>query len=683
MSSNFPEEITHLKMVKEKLHDTLVKLEEKVAGYEEEYIESKRYIAGSWSEMDPMERFSNERSITQIEHAGNSAIKMRTKMEKLIDAPYFARMDFRYDGEDEAGQFYIGKFSFDDNNQMLIYDWRAPISGMYYDFELGRASYEAPVGSIEGDIIRKRQFKIKDGRMEYVLESAINIDDDVLQRELSHTSDEKMKSIIATIQKEQNQIIRNDQANVLIIQGVAGSGKTSIALHRVAYLLYRYKERLSANHVVIISPNKVFADYISNVLPELGEEPIMEVCFEDLAADELAGVLDYEGFADQMEPPASGWAERTLFKSGLSFITLADEYLAYADKAYFQPQECVFGNFIIPKDFIQGRYDAYKNRPIGERFAEITDDILNRIKTDNIQGHKIPTQNEVMKKLTAMFNVKNTLALYADFYTHINRPEMFVLVDKNKLEWADVFPYLYFKLFTEGVSKFQGIQHMVIDEMQDYTPIQYAVINRMFRCKKTILGDFGQSLNPYSLHTPSVFKDIFDQVEIVELNKSYRSTYEIIEFSKKIQRDQKIEPIERHGDEPDLISCNNRQSEWTVIKGKAASFQEGEYATLGILCKDLRQANALHQELSKEFHIHLLDAGSSRFAKGITITTIAMSKGLEFDEVIIPSANTETYHSAHDRSLLYVACTRAMHRLALTYHGEITELIAAGKPENH
>lgn len=676
MSLEFPEEIAHLKEIEKKLSNTFVRLEKSIANYEAEYREAKRYLSVNWNEIDAMERFSNERSITEIENAGNLSLEKCTKIKKLINSPYFARIDFQYYGEVEAEQIYIGSFSFtDNNNQILVYDWRAPISSMYYDHELGPASYQAPIGTIEGNIVLKRQFKIKNGQMEYALESAINIDDDILQRELSTTSDKKMQTIIATIQKEQNHIIRNDKANVLVIQGVAGSGKTSIALHRVAYLLYRYKDRLSADNVVIISPNKVFADYISNVLPELGEEPIDEISFEDIATTELSGVLEYERFTDHLESPSPTWIERSCFKSAPTFNVLINQYLEYVDKAYFKPQEFSFSHFTIPNDYIKKRYHAYKNHPILKPFAEMADDILERIKTDNIRGYKLPSRNEIIKKLTSFFKMKNTLALYIDFYTHIGKVEMFVPVSKNRLEWPDVFPYIYFKIFMEGISEFESIQHLVIDEMQDYTPIQYAVINRIFPCKKTILGDFGQVVNPYNFHSLDTFKDIFKDVDFVELNKSYRSTYEIIEFAKKIQNTQNIEPVVRHGDIPDLICCDSWQGELSAIKARIALFANGNYTTLGILCKNNQQAKNLHKELSVEYPIYLLDTNSTKFVNGITITTVFMSKGLEFDEVIIPYVNAKTYASDHDASLLYVACTRAMHKLSLSYHGGITKLI--------
>jgi len=676
MSVNFPEEIARLETVEEKLHNALAKLDETIAGHEKEYREGKRYLTANWNEIDSLEKFSNERSLMLIENAGNLTLERRTKIEKLINAPYFARIDFRYQEEPDAEPIYIGPFSFTDgSNQMLIYDWRAPISSMYYDYELGPASYEAPMGTIAGDIVLKRQFKIKNEQMEYALESAVNIDDDILQRELSSTSDEKMKTIIATIQKEQNKIIRNDKADTLVIQGVAGSGKTSIALHRVAYLLYRYKNQISADNVVIISPNKVFADYISNVLPELGEEPILETSFEEIAQTELSGLVKFKRFTDQMERLPAEWLERSSFKSSPAFVALLEEYLEYANHTCFTPQECVIGHFVIPKDYLWRRYDAYRNRPIYHRFAEMADDILDRIMSENIRGYKLPGRKQIIKKLIPMFQIKSTLELYAGFYRYIKKPEMFVFAGKDQLEWPDVFPCLYCKDFLEGIEKFRTIRHLVIDEMQDYTPIQYAVINRMFSCKKTILGDFGQAVNPYNRHSPEAFKAIFDPVDFIELTKSYRSTYEIMEFAKKIQDTQRIEPVKRHGEEPGLVRCDNWRAELAAVKENITAFLNGKYATLGILCKNSRLAKKLHQELSGEYAVYLLDANSDAFKNGITITTIFMSKGLEFDEVIIPCANAEMYSSEYDRGLLYVACTRAMHKLMLSYHGNVTKFL--------
>lgn len=674
------DEIKHMNMIMEKLKHSLEELNETVSRHEGEFKESMKYLWENRSGMDAMEIFSNEQSVSRIVNSGEFTVKRRDTIEKLIASPYFARIDFRLDAEDEAEQFYIGRFSYvDQKGNMLIYDWRAPISGMYYDFELGPAFYKAPVGMIEGEITLKRQFKIKNSTMEYALESAIGINDEVLQKELSHTSDQKMRNIIATIQKEQNQIIRNENANVMVIQGVAGSGKTSIALHRVAYFLYKYKDRLSAQNIMIISPNRVFADYISNVLPELGEEPVTETGFEDIAAELLHNSMDFEGFAEQIETILEGnnqrLAERIKFKSSFEFLSLLDEYLEFADENCFCPCDCSFGKITIPKDFIQMRYHALKAKPIFQRIEEIADNILEKMKVESRSERKLPGKKDVLKKLVSMLKVDSTLAFYTSFFEYIKRPELFVLKSSNKLEASDVYPYLYLKIYFEGIKGYDDIKHAVIDEMQDYTPVQFAVIKKLFHCRKTILGDFGQSVNTHNAISREDFVKLYENPECVTLTKSYRSTYEIIKFAQKIQN-HSIEPIERHGKEPEIIQCNDRVSELSVIDGMLEEFKKSGFATIGIICRSSRQAEEIYRELEKKHEVALLDSSSSKFANGIIITTIYMAKGLEFDEVIIPFVNSDVYQSKYDRSLLYIACTRAMHRLTMTYHGELTNILS-------
>lgn len=238
--------------------------------------------------MDHTEKVSVRQSINQVAIPGENAVAKKKRLRKLLESPYWGRIDFIEEDENKSNPIYIGIYSFFDEtlNTNTIHDWRAPISAMYYDFELGEAYYEAPSGRIEGNILLKRQYRIRNGKMEFMLENSVNIHDDILQKELSKSSDEKMKNIVATIQRDQNVIIRNETSRALIIQGVAGSGKTSIALHRIAFLLYRFKETITSKDILIISPNKVFADYISNVLPELGEEKIPEMGMEELQSDD-------------------------------------------------------------------------------------------------------------------------------------------------------------------------------------------------------------------------------------------------------------------------------------------------------------------------------------------------------------------------------------------------------------
>jgi DNA helicase-2/ATP-dependent DNA helicase PcrA len=548
---------------------------------------------------------------------------------------------------------------------------------MFYDDEIGPAGYDAPVGRIDGELTRKRQFKIKNGQMEYALESSVNIRDDILQRELSHTSNEKMKSIIATIQKEQNLIIRNEKAATLLIQGVAGSGKTSLALHRIAYLLYRCKDRLSARNVAILSPNKVFAGYISNVLPELGEEPIYGMSLADIAEVQLEGIIHFEPDRDPLETDDPQWAERVRCKSTLDFVKLMDEYLARMPDSIFEPSDYIWERFCAPGEWIQGRFAAYHRYPVKRRLQLIADDIYDRFATENIIEEPLPKTGAILKSLAAMLKVKNTLALYKDFYKHTNMADKLVMPTRNTLEWADVYPFMYFHAAFEGLRESQVVRHLVVDEMQDYTAVQYAVMNILFKCRKTILGDFGQSINPNQLHTLADLQELYDSAELIELNKSYRSTYEIIAFAKGIQNVASLEAINRHGDAPGFIYCRSEREELMQLKKMIDAFQESKFVTLGIILKTNSAAKALYDDLASSYGVYLISPKSVSFANGISITSIQMSKGLEFDEVIIPSANNQTYSSEYDRRLLYIACTRAMHRLSLTYTGELTRLIKA------
>ena len=678
MPNKFPEENMYLDIIIEKLNDYLIELDKKVKLYENEFKESKKYLYENRGDMDAMEIFSNEKSISHIVSSGEFISKQKTKIESLISTPYFARIDFRYDDEDEIEKIYIGRNAFIDKfGDMLIYDWRAPVSSMYYDFELGNASYDAPLGKVEGEITLKRQFKITKSKMDYVLESALSIGDEVLQRELSNTSDQRMKNIVATIQKEQNRIIRNERTDTLIIQGVAGSGKTSIALHRVAYFLYKYREYLSAENVVVISPNKVFADYISNVLPELGEEPIIQLDLEDIAREQLDKQMDFEKYSEQvselLDAPDENKTERIRFKSSLEFVSLINNYISYIDSNYFNATDYTYNDICIDKEFIRNRYEAYKKRAIFSRVDKIADDIIEKIKIEKI-SEKIPGKGEIRKKLLSMFKYNNTLDLYKDFFKYINKEELFNF-NNNKLENCDVFPYIYLKIFVEGIEGIDTIKHVVIDEMQDYTPVQYMVIKSLYKCKKTILGDFGQCVNPYNSNSLSLLSDIFENSEVVKLNKSYRSTYEIIKFSEQILK-QDIEPIERHGELPSIIKCNSLEEELKQIEDTIDNFNKFDYSTMGIICKTKSQAKQIYDKLKNKYEVNLLDIDSLEFKEGIIISTIHMSKGLEFDEIIIPMVDTNNYNSDYDRNLLYIACTRAMHKLTLTYHDKITDILS-------
>lgn len=696
----FPDELVHLEQVSARLSDALQQAEASVRRADREYADTKKYMADHRGEIDPHEMFQNELLLKQTDRTGAFAVEMRDRIAKLKDSPYFARIDFREEQEEEGQPYYIGRFAFQYENEPLVFDWRAPISGMFYDCEVGAAGFMAPAGWTAGELTRKRQFKIRNGVMEYALESSANVQDDVLQRELSHTSDEKMKSIISTIQREQNQIIRNEKEGTMIIQGVAGSGKTSIALHRIAFLLYRLKDRLTARNVTILSPNKVFGDYISGVIPELGEEPIYEMSFGELAEIQLEGVIGFEPDRDPFETQDETWSERVRFKSTLDFVSLMDRYIEQLPEFIFIPTDYVYGSFSAKGEWIRDRFLAYGTCPVKKRLAMVADDIHDRFETDNIMEQEVPRPRTILKQLNSMLTMKDTLAVYKDFYKRMGIPEYFVMAARKTLEWADVYPFLYLHSAFQGLKESHITRHLVIDEMQDYTPVQYAALNRMFPCRKTILGDFGQSVNPNHLHGLEDLRTIYDRAQFVELNKSYRSTYEIMRFAKKIHHVSALEPVKRHGEPPALIPCLDAADEIRKIREAIRCFRTGKNVSLGIILKTDAAAKDMYEVLAgydgveenqveenqvegngeEACDISLLTRESTSFQNGISITSVRMSKGLEFDEVLIPQADCRTYTSDFDRGLLYIACTRAMHRLTLTYSGKETEFISGQPP---
>ncbi len=512
--------------------------------------------------------------------------------------------------------------------------------------------------------------------MEFAFDSSQNIQDDILQQELAHTSDEKMKSIISTIQKEQNQIIRDENADVMIIQGVAGSGKTSIALHRVAFLLYRFRNTIKAQNVTIISPNKVFGDYISSVLPELGEEPIFEASLEDLALIQIEDGVDFVGERNPLETDDPAWTRRVRFKGTVEFVRQMDEYIEKLPELALDVQDYVFGEFSVPAEWIRERVAVYQRFPLLKRLEQVADDIHSRLENEFLREERPPHRNTIFQALRKMLKYKTTLQAYKAFYSWIVEPKLFKPVQKGVLEWNDVFPYLYLQSYFSGIQESRLIKHLVIDEMQDYTPIQYALLNRLFQCPKTILGDFGQSINPNCQYTLEELHELYGGSKLMRLEKSYRSTYEIIHYAKKIAKAQDFQAVERHGEPPAMLVFEKEEQELQKLAELIGEFHKGEYNAFGILTRTNPEAQALYEKLQAlGADVNLILPESKSFRNGATVLSIQMSKGLEFDQVAVPFAGEAVYHTEFDRNLLYVACTRAMHRLFLTCTGAPSPLL--------
>jgi len=674
------QEREYLKRIIFKIKDIISYTDQSVNEHVDTLKQHKAYI---WTnkDIDPHEIRSMRESILNHFAIGENVIAKRRRLGKILDIPYFGRIDFREKNKDRSGKpIYIGIHNFYDpvDKINLIYDWRSPISGMFYDYELGEAFYTSPSGKIKGNISLKRQYRIRKGMMEYMLESSLAIHDDILQKELSSGSDVKMKNIVATIQREQNKIIRNNETETLIIQGVAGSGKTSIALHRIAYLLYTQQGKISSKDILIISPNKVFTNYISNVLPELGEENIPETNMEHILSAVLENKYSHQDFFGQvndlLSKPSAGYIERIRYKSSYEFICLLDKFLLHIENHYFEATDVQLTRLVtIPAGYIDEQFRRFNRYPMRRRFEEMTDYILDWVRINYHITVTTAERNRLRKEMKKMFKGNNDLQLYKDFFKWAGKPEMFRMYKSRMLEYPDLAPVAYLHIALEGVANRTTVKHLLIDEMQDYTPIQYKILQKLYPCRKTILGDANQSVS-YGSSTAGMIKKVFVTGEIMKLNKSYRSTSEITNLAQKIWPDNEIEAVARHGDEPCIIGYNTPEEEISGINELIALSKMSADKVTAVICKTERAAKDMFEKI-KIYHTdsHFLHNQSAAFVKGVIITSIYMAKGLEFDEVIIPQANQENYRSELDRRMLYVGVTRAMNKVIITYTGKRNE----------
>lgn len=671
------QEKEYLKQIISFLKKVIGNTDASVKDHVDTLAEYKDYI---WSnkDIDPHEIRSMRESILNHFALGESVINKRKRLTKILAIPYFGRIDFLEKKENsKVMPTYIGIHTFYDpeSRATLIHDWRAPVSSMFYDHELGEAGYQSPSGEIKGEISLKRQYRIRGGKMEFMIESALTVHDDILQKELSSNVDDKMKNIVATIQREQNQIIRNEDIRTLIIQGVAGSGKTSIALHRIAYLLYTFRDSISSKDILIISPNKVFSDYISNVLPELGEETVPETSMEQI----LSGVLEhkykyqtYFGLVNELlEKPSSSLIDRIAYKASFGFISELDKFILHIENTYFKAADVKLTKYItIPAPFIEEQYLRFNRYPIRRRFDAMADYMLDMLKIQYAFTVTTAGRNLLKKEIRLMFAGNNDIQVYKDFFKWTNNPGMFKMRKGHTLEYSDLAPLAYLHLALEGNGNQPfRVKHLLIDEMQDYSPIQYKVIQKLFPCRKTVLGDAGQSVNPYGSSTAETIQKSLTASEIMKLCKSYRSTFEITDFAQKIHPNAELEPVARHGEKPQILQFGSAVEELSGIMGLISTYRKSGYKSLGIICKTEQQAREMADVLKSYANdISFLSSQSSAFVQGIVITSAHMAKGLEFDEVIIPQTDERNYRSEIDKSMLYVAVTRAMHRLTLTFH---------------
>lgn len=627
-------------------------------------------------------------------------------LEKMIKSPYFARIDFKFDDEDEFEKIYIGRSSLRKNSyqEMYVYDWRSPIASVFYRFMTGEAFYDAPCGRVTGELNLKRQYEIKNGTLEYFFDSDVQIVDEFLRQLLSQNTTAKMKAIVETIQHEQDVVIRDMENDLLMVQGVAGSGKTSIALHRAAYLMYQgLQTKLSANNIMIISPNSIFEQYISNVLPELGEDNVISSVFEDILSELLNG-RKIQSRNDFLENLIVNSKYKEISRNSIEFKTssffreILDQFLIDIPRQWIEFEDvyyegkCVVSGQIL-KDKILGRPET----PLGIKLEQLEDYILEQIfGTGKGRGHK--EEKNLIKQEIQKFIKIDIVELYkilfsneAYFYSLLqnSNPSQNIKniwkytkenLEADSLYYDDAIAIAYLCLKIYGTNKYKNIKQVVIDEAQDYYPLQYEIFNLVFsNAKFTILGDMKQTLaKKEDISFYEQIQKILNKKKssLIMLDKSFRCTNEILNFSLKfIEQSSQIKSFNRNGDSPKVYIADNSEIFIDEIVKEIKLCQEKGFQSICLICKTEKNSTYLFNKIKHKLDIQLIKNGSASDLQGVFILPVYMSKGLEFDTVLICDADSQNYHDEDDKNLLYVACTRALHKLSLFCENEVSPLI--------
>lgn len=633
--------------------------------------EFNKFIWENKGSMDSVEISSNLLASELEAYRFQRRAEYLKKLYRIKKNPYFGRIDFSETDTDISRNIYIGITYLTKDNANLIYDWRSPIASLFYDYEIGNASYRAPQGTIRGTITTKRQYKIANGKLVHVFDNNVNVTDEFLQKILTHTSSSKMKNIVNTIQREQNAIIRNTNNKNLIVQGIAGSGKTSVALHRIAFLLYKMKN-LSSKNVLIFSPNNIFSEYISNVLPELGETNPTETTFSDFAIKYITKYKHIESFTSFIERYYTNSNidnNLTIFKMSNQMITIIDNYVKYLnDKAEFI-DDVEFNFEQYEKDYLNDLFhNRYSKLTLFERLERISEHLCNKENKSYSKYGKT-----VLKKLWHSFNTTRDIrllfkdlfkseAFIKDYKKELTVQEVNNFINRKTLFYEDSLLLIYLQGKLQSFPYSSLIQQIVIDEAQDYNKLQYIILKKIFpNASYTILGDVNQNINPYYKYDNLYeLTEIFDNAKYLELVKTYRSSPEIIEYSNKIIGSKHTVSI-RHSDN---IPVTMAESD-NIKKQLQMDIEEGKkhHAKIAIITKNQEEAEKLYCLLHDVYpQINCLSEQSKDFNHDLIIIPSYLSKGLEFDYVIVYTDKDNKY-KAHEKNLFYVVVTRAQHEL--------------------
>jgi len=672
--------------------------------------------------------------------------KQMKVLDRLKESPYFGRFDFLENGEDKEEKIYIGIASLLDSDEenFLIFDWRAPISSMYYDYYPGPAKYDTHYEEIKGEMKLKRQFIIKNGKMRSMFDTGVTIGDEMLREVLGNNANTQMKSIVATIQREQNKIIRNEKSRYLIVQGVAGSGKTSAALQRVAYLLYRYRDQLSSTNIMLFSPNPLFNSYVGTVLPELGEDNMQQSTYQEYVEHRLGNIFDLEDPFSQMEylltamnqPDYDIRLHAITFKASLKFKELIDSYVKDLGEAKLLFKDIQFKRkTIVSKDEIQNYfYSLDPTISIPNRLTKVTEwlmkevikverkernkdwvvqeadllekeellEIFKRLQKkqefsentfDDYQREEKLIAKEIVRKHFKPIKIAikrldylDIKGLYKQFFRQTKEQKVtekwseicsysIKQLNLNHLKYEDTTPILYLQDLIEGKKSNTSIRHLFIDEAQDYSPFQFEYLQQLFpNCRMTILGDYNQAIYAHSMNAPTLLSpELYteEKYEVIQLKKSYRSTKEIVEFSKGIVTGgEDIETFNRSGSLPSLKKLETKESLHKEIINHIQTLQEKGHETIAVICKTAVESKEAFDALRESMKVRLMSQETYQFDKGILVLPTYLAKGIEFDAVIIYNASNEVYGREYERKLFYTACTRAMHELQLFTIGE-------------
>lgn len=682
-----------------KLEETLKILNNEILNYLSKRKNITDYIVDYRKKVIEEYRDDEDKVIEYFDHENyvkEEAFKTIDKRLKeftiLKDSPYFGKITFTEEDEG-AEEFYIGRFGLtpEDSYDPVIVDWRAPVASLFYKGTLGETTYECPNGAVNANLLGRRQLIVKKGELKGLFDSAIDVKDDILQMVLTSNSSEKLKDIVMTIQEEQDEIIRAPKDKVVVVNGVAGSGKTTIALHRVSYLLYNFRKQFG-DKVLILGPNDIFMDYIGQVLPTLGESGVTQMTFQNFAISEIGLEEPVKGFSEYIEEAMSGNEEALKeykYKSSKKFTELLDKTLEKMNEEYFKIQPVTFfGEEIVSVDEIKELFTKYYGyMPLFRRSEKIKRILTSKIKDKRdelVRELEAKIKEEISKlspdeleieKNNLLFKrririreivrgVMNSRDELESWINHEDTVSLYKRITNTKaLGYMDLAGILYLMVMLEGKKCKKEYKHVVIDEAQDYNTTQFKLIKELTGCKSyTIVGDSNQRLittleDPAMLNLEEVFGD---DVKEFSLLKSYRSTQQIMEYASQFLNEDKVIPLVREGEPVIEEETTSKEDLVETIVSIIEDYQEDGLESIAVITKNKENMPEISGLLKERIKIMSFDRDDLIYNGGNVLIPAYYAKGLEFDGVIILEEGEET-----PSLVKYIMCTRALHRLSI------------------